>query len=87
MGEIHVKDSGNSLREVKKVFVKDSTGTLRGPIRKAFVRDGSSVRDVFTKIETLSISGTPNSFTAATVEQAKITVSSIDNSVHSQTFT
>ena len=56
MGEIHVKDSGNSLREVKKVFVKDSTGTLRGPIRKAFVRDGSSVRDVFTKIETLSIS-------------------------------
>ena len=87
MGEIHVKDSGNSLREVKKVFVKDSTGTLRGPIRKAFVRDGSSVRDVFTKIETLSISGTPNSFTAATVEQAKITVSSIDNYVHSQTFT
>ena len=86
MGEIHVKDSGDSLREVKKVFVKDSTGTLRGPVRKAFALDGSTVRDVFTKIETLSISGTPNSYTDATSEQVKITVSSINNAVTATTY-
>lgn len=87
MGEIHVKDPSNSLREVRKVFVKDSGGTLRGPIRKAFVLDGSNVRDVFTKIDKLSVSGTPNSFTAATVEKAHITVSSIDNAVTATTRT
>ena len=86
MGEIHVKDSTNTLREVKKVFVKDSSGTVRGPVRKAFVLDGGNVRDVFTKIETLSVSGAANTLTPAVSEVATLTVNSINNQVTATTY-
>jgi len=87
MGEIHVKDSTDTLRDIQKIFVKDSTGTIRGPIRKAFVLDGSNVRDVFTKTDTLSVSGTSSTLNTAQAEQVTITVNSIDNQVTSETYT